>query len=187
MVTAQYWQKKLKDKKSIDFPVKLCIPIAEITEDFSFAYLKEAFVATLLDLARNADDDDGDADALDDDPNEKYEFWRSFKAQVKILRDDMGSGNSVDSAAGTQESVNAAYEELMPLLDAMKIHTQGAVPSQEAVSHFPLGSQGMMVDPHNPFMRSGSDVQPTQAFSMFQKRFADAKAGAQGRDLAFVE
>jgi len=71
----------------------------------------------------------------------------------------------------------------------MRIHTQGGPKPQEAASHFPLGPHGMMVDPHNPFMRSGSDVQPTQAFSMFQKRVADAKAGAQGRDMAlrFVE
>ncbi|PVI01317.1 P-loop containing nucleoside triphosphate hydrolase protein, partial [Periconia macrospinosa] len=53
---AQYWRNKVKDKKDIEFPSKLCDAIAGITEDFSFAYLKEAFVATLLDLARNHDD-----------------------------------------------------------------------------------------------------------------------------------
>ncbi|KAF2833650.1 P-loop containing nucleoside triphosphate hydrolase protein [Ophiobolus disseminans] len=189
---AQYWQKKLKDKKSIEFPVKLCNAIAEITEDFSFAYLKEAFVATLLDLARNADGDDDDADESaddkDDDPLDKYEFWRSFKAQVKILRDDMGSGNSIDSATGTQEGVSAAYEELLPLLDAMKLHTQNGPQSHESAPHFPLVSHAMTVDPHNPFMRSGSDVGPANAFGMFrspvaQNKAADAKSAVWGRDM----
>jgi SpoVK/Ycf46/Vps4 family AAA+-type ATPase len=191
---AQYWQKKLKDKKSIDFPVKLCIPIAEITDDFSFAYLKEAFVATLLDLARNANDDD-DANAFgdgeDDDPNDQYEFWRSFKVQVKILRDDMSTGTSVSPAApadGTQEGVIAAYEEILPLINTLKVQVLGGPQAQEAALHLPSGSQGMQVDPHNPFMRSGSDAVPMNAFDMFQsplarKKTAEAKSGVWGRDM----
>ena len=70
----------------------MCDAIAKITEDFSFAYLKEAFVATLLELARDEDGSDSDSDEEDDsddgedgkDPLDKYEFWRMFKAQVKI-------------------------------------------------------------------------------------------------------
>jgi hypothetical protein len=58
--------------------------------------LKEAFVATLLELARTHDGDDEDEESVshgdedEDDPLEKYEFWRTFKAQVKILRNEMG-------------------------------------------------------------------------------------------------
>jgi transitional endoplasmic reticulum ATPase len=82
---AQYWRNKLKNKQSIEFPGKLCDAIADITDDFSFAYLKEAFVATLLELARkHGDDDDEESyedDEDEDDPLEKYEFWRVFKAQ----------------------------------------------------------------------------------------------------------
>ena len=85
-----YWREKLKSKPSIKFPKKLCSAIAGITKDFSFAYLKEAFVATLLAIAGNRsengiwddrDDDDGD---LDD-----YELWREMKTQVRLLRQDM--------------------------------------------------------------------------------------------------
>ncbi|KAF1974094.1 P-loop containing nucleoside triphosphate hydrolase protein [Bimuria novae-zelandiae CBS 107.79] len=103
---AQYWRNKLKNKKNIDFPSKLCDAIAGITDDFSFAYLKEAFVATLLELARNRDDgDDDEESSLDneedddddeDDPLDKYEFWRAFKTQVKILRSEMGAGGDSD-------------------------------------------------------------------------------------------
>jgi transitional endoplasmic reticulum ATPase len=38
----QYWQKKLKHNKEISFPDTLRDEIANLTFDFSFAYLKEA-------------------------------------------------------------------------------------------------------------------------------------------------
>ena len=84
----QYWREKLKNKPSLQFPKKLNAAIASITQDFSFAYLKEAFVATLLAIAGNrsengigGDEEGGD---LDD-----YELWREMKRQVKLLRQDM--------------------------------------------------------------------------------------------------
>lgn len=39
---AQYWQKKLSNNDSIDFPNSLVKDVAHKTEKFSFAYLKEA-------------------------------------------------------------------------------------------------------------------------------------------------
>lgn len=111
----KYWRKKLSKKhSSIKFPLKLCPAIAGITADFSFAYLKEAFVATLLTIAgrrseHNDDDndlvdlsvqqalggglDDGDDDD-DDKPLEEYELWREMKKTVALLRDDMGKNES---------------------------------------------------------------------------------------------
>jgi transitional endoplasmic reticulum ATPase len=132
--------------------------MADITEDFSFAYLKEAFVATLLDLARNADGDD-DAEAVvgddeEDDPLDKYEFWRTFKAQVKVLRDEMAAGKEVTSeAAGTRDGVSAAYDELVPLLDALRTQKQR---SQEGA-----------VDPKNPFMHSELEAGAANPLALF--------------------
>ena len=91
-----YWRAKLASKPSIKFPKKLCPAIAGITQDFSFAYLKEAFVATLLTIAGNRSEDsvrggeDDEGGHLDD-----YELWREMKKQVKLLRDDMGSRASL--------------------------------------------------------------------------------------------
>ncbi|KAF9730528.1 ATP-dependent Zn protease [Paraphaeosphaeria minitans] len=132
---AQYWRHKLKNRKSIDFPSTLCDAVAEITEDFSFAYLKEAFVATLLDLARthdgDGDGDDGDEDSTnkEDDPLDKYEFWRAFKAQVKILRSEMGndegSGGDGDDAGisgpGYVSVPATEYERIMPMFRKMRL------------------------------------------------------------------
>ncbi len=100
-----YWRSKLaKNKVKIEFPKELCPAIANITDGFSFAYLQEAFVATLLAIAEKRtgfvdafgggngawDDDDHDGDGLN-----KYELWREMKNQVKALRDDMDTRDSV--------------------------------------------------------------------------------------------
>ena len=41
MSYARYWQNKLKDSENIDFPDELAASIADNTDGFSFAYLKE--------------------------------------------------------------------------------------------------------------------------------------------------
>ncbi|KAG8422979.1 hypothetical protein J3459_009898 [Metarhizium acridum] len=46
------WAGKYVDKAAVDFPDELCHVIAKLTEGFSFAYLKELFIASLLILAR---------------------------------------------------------------------------------------------------------------------------------------
>jgi hypothetical protein len=100
-------------RSSIDFPEKLCKAIAKLTDDFSFAFLQEAFVATLLVLARSADDGEegkgscmsGDRapeklDAGDDDDGlTSYKFYRVIKQQIKILREDLDSGSSSTGSA----------------------------------------------------------------------------------------
>ena len=89
---AEHWRTKLKNKPDLKFPRALCSAIAGITQGFSFAYLQEAFVATLLAIAgRKSEaikrggggDEGGDFD--------DYELWREMKKQVKLLRDDMGT------------------------------------------------------------------------------------------------
>ena len=83
----EYWRKKLADKPAIKFPQRLCPAIAGITDDFSFAYLKEAFVATLLVIAGNRSEDEDTSGGGDD--LDEYELWREIKNQVRLLRDEM--------------------------------------------------------------------------------------------------
>ena len=52
----KFWQGKLEDNKDIEFPDKICPAAAKITDAFSFAYLQEAMIATLLAIARDSDD-----------------------------------------------------------------------------------------------------------------------------------
>lgn len=107
-----YWRSKLaKRNVKIEFPKKLCPAIASITDEFSFAYLQEAFVATLLVIAGNRSElldgsgggnGDGHEDDDDDDGLNKYELWREMNIQVKALRHDMDSRESM--AHGTSNS-----------------------------------------------------------------------------------
>ena len=48
----EYWRKKLSDNEEFDFPEDVCAVIAEITEGFSYAYMKELIMAALLTVAR---------------------------------------------------------------------------------------------------------------------------------------
>lgn len=59
-----YWREKVNKSGSgtIDFPEEICGVVAALTEGFSFAYLKELFVATLLDLAKSATGDNAEED-----------------------------------------------------------------------------------------------------------------------------
>jgi len=65
-----YWQRKLKSKERAPFPDELAAEIAKMTEGFSFAYLKEAFVSTLIHMAGNND----------------AEFEETLKEQVRVLK-----------------------------------------------------------------------------------------------------
>jgi len=47
----------LKDNDSVSFPDSLLSEVADLTENFSFAYLKEAFVSSLILLAGGAKHD----------------------------------------------------------------------------------------------------------------------------------
>ncbi|MCJ1282402.1 hypothetical protein MMC26_001725 [Xylographa opegraphella] len=47
----EFWRHKLRNKPSIEFPEMLCKAMAGIMGEFSFAYMKEAFIATLLTIA----------------------------------------------------------------------------------------------------------------------------------------
>ena len=90
----EYWRSKLKSNNKIEFPKRLTVAIAEITDKFSFAYMKEAFVAALLALrhGRNATHLrylGGGDDDLDGLP-----LWREMKKQVKNLRAELGAGDS---------------------------------------------------------------------------------------------
>ena len=103
---AEYWREKLKkrkDKVKVIFLKKLCPAMAQITDKFSFAYMQEAYVSSLLNIARQDNDDTehlahrmrvvGFTDIDDDDHGhqnlDQYLLWRVFKQQVEILRDNM--------------------------------------------------------------------------------------------------
>lgn len=87
---AHYWQTKLEDNKDLDFPDALCEAIASITNGFSFAYIQEAMVASLLAIAaRGSSDRESSSQSGGNDDLDKLVLWREIKKQVKILRDEI--------------------------------------------------------------------------------------------------
>ena len=82
--------------------------MADATADFSFAYMQEAFVATLLVLAKeeisgNIKNDD---DKHDEDDLEQYKLWRVFREQAAILRRQIRSGPAVESPTASNSDDN---------------------------------------------------------------------------------
>jgi len=126
---AQFWQRKLKGKP-IDFPDELCPAVADITADFSFAYMQELFIASLLQIARA----DGGAAAEDNNDHkelDKYKLWVILKRQVKVLREDMG-----------EEAQEISAGRVPPLQHATEPHQDGS----DINIPISLSSRGLMSD-----------------------------------------
>jgi transitional endoplasmic reticulum ATPase len=104
---AQYWRHKLEGKPKVDFPEVLCPAIAKVTYDFSFAYIQEAFVATLLEIARRDTDNAEVSKEKDGDNLNQYLLWRIFKEETAILRKDMGSRQALVTEAYPRVQYNA--------------------------------------------------------------------------------
>jgi transitional endoplasmic reticulum ATPase len=96
----EYWRNKLRNNKKIDFPEEMSARIADITKDFSFAYMKEAFVAALLVIVARTDHGMDERLSLRrrEDPLSGNTLWKEIKKQVENLRKEMDD-ESVDSSA----------------------------------------------------------------------------------------
>ncbi|CAL1701102.1 unnamed protein product [Somion occarium] len=98
---AKYWQNKLKNNKEIDFPDSLVDEVATATEKFSFAYLKEAFVSTLVLLAGMEDD-------------KKPTFATLLQKQIKSLRNQLDKSPELKTAPGTSQPIPGAFPSRAP-------------------------------------------------------------------------
>lgn len=87
----------MSKNKNIDFPKTLNAKIASITKGFSFAYIKEAFVAALLIIVARGDEQTklrGHAGSTGGgDDFEDNIFWRELKKQIANLRKEMDDEN----------------------------------------------------------------------------------------------
>lgn len=132
---AKFWQGKLKDNKDLKFPDKLCSKIAEITDKFSFAYMQEAFVASLLAIAaRSGKDEDtmekerhrwvGPKEPLTaaeetawveriireaerPDPElDNLELWKEMQKQVRILKEEIKDEGVADKTTAAARLIS---------------------------------------------------------------------------------
>lgn len=62
---SRYWKGKFAGSDAVDFPEEICPIIAQLTDGFSFAYLKELFVTSLLILGRGDFDSTAEVEGSD--------------------------------------------------------------------------------------------------------------------------
>ena len=109
-----YWRSKLSNNKTVDFPPELSDAIAEITEGFSFAYLKETFVTSLLMIVGSRKGTNKAIDDLLQATEKSHELdhlllWRVVSEQVKNLRAEMESARkSAEDAARNNTAETSA-------------------------------------------------------------------------------
>lgn len=111
---AEYWRNKLKDNKKVDFPAQMSARVADITGDFSFAYMKEAFVAALLVIVRLARTEERRRFKLREDDLSDNLLWKELKKQVELLRKEMDESN--DNSTGSP-SMSGMWPALNSILD----------------------------------------------------------------------
>ena len=100
-----FWRSRLANNKAINFPEKMSAAIAGITDGFSFAYLQEAFISSLLVMVNEmqipGDNANVSDEAVDGDSQnlETVMLWLVMKKQVETLRNEIkGSKKSAKDA-----------------------------------------------------------------------------------------
>jgi AAA+ superfamily predicted ATPase len=108
----EYWRHKLRNNKKVEFPPQMSARFADITGDFPFAYMKEAFVAALLVIVARTDEKrrfrhrEGD---LSDNI-----LWKELKKQVEALRKEMEDESdnvASPSMSGMWPALNSILDE----------------------------------------------------------------------------
>ncbi|KAI9795871.1 MAG: hypothetical protein M1835_005067 [Candelina submexicana] len=87
----EYWRKKLIDNQDIKFPANLSPAIAVITYDFSYAYIKEAFVASLTYIFTNR--------SVPPTTSSRSKFVADPSTSAATSCNHCGSNNAVTTAA----------------------------------------------------------------------------------------
>ncbi|KAK0468145.1 P-loop containing nucleoside triphosphate hydrolase protein [Desarmillaria tabescens] len=162
---ARYWQKKLQTNKEISFPDSLVDEVAIATDRFSFAYLKEAFVSSLVTLAGYE--------------GEKPSFASVLKGQIETLRKQLDK--SMRSSRATPEGLQTPSQDrdVRALLDNLC----------EAIATNPFSSRTF---DRNVFERADSGVlggdirhllDALSEFSIRQHRGSDQQEGTDYRAI----
>ncbi|OCF31018.1 hypothetical protein I316_07289 [Kwoniella heveanensis BCC8398] len=108
---AIWWQDKLSTNDEIDFPDKLLDEFADRTGNFSFAYMKEAFISTLLTIASDKIEHGKDLSSINENAVDaiamsegnnivKPDFQKILLEQVENLRKELESNPSLASSNG---------------------------------------------------------------------------------------
>ncbi|UJO24658.1 uncharacterized protein CLAFUR5_13631 [Fulvia fulva] len=107
----EYWRKKLQKNSSVNFDQEICNVVAQLTEGFSFAYMKELFVQTLLAIVG------GRADIEDDDEEDFYDHAKEAAKETKIAEGSgslLKSDETVETTTVISEAAESKPQHTMP-------------------------------------------------------------------------
>ncbi|KAL2067407.1 hypothetical protein VTL71DRAFT_1832 [Oculimacula yallundae] len=121
-----YWRHKLRNNKKVDFPKELSVRVAEITADFSFAYMKEAFVAALLVIVARTEEKKAKFRHREDELSGNI-LWKELKKQIDSLRKEMDGEDDDDQAIG----MSGMWPALNSILDERSERTNVGYPGME--------------------------------------------------------
>jgi transitional endoplasmic reticulum ATPase len=131
---ADYWRHKLRNNKKVDFPAEMSTRVADLTTDFSFAYMKEAFVASLLvivarssTILKNKHREDNLSGNI---------LWKELKKQIEALRKEMDGEDeeslSVSMASQFLPAMSGITDRSSP---AMLVDIRGGKPPFVGPNH----------------------------------------------------
>ncbi|KXS94560.1 hypothetical protein AC578_7519 [Pseudocercospora eumusae] len=120
LLYSAYWKKKLAKNDRIDFHDDIPAVISKLTEGFSFAYMKELFVQTLLTIVSgraDIEDEDDDYDHVAEAEKEAQPFEAGIdNKDAKDQADDAGSVNeSADDKRPKKKQKDKAKKPKRPL------------------------------------------------------------------------
>jgi transitional endoplasmic reticulum ATPase len=175
---AKFWQAKLKDNKDVDFPDELCGKIAEITPKFSFAYMQEAFVATLLAIAARGGKSAAEADR-------EAERWTGPQDPMKVSAGTLHANFSGKVSLGDLFSAMSTLEPdsdldklelwveikkqvkiLKEEMEEKKHKSDWELPTQPKVAHPPKSTQ--FRDELDAILHGGLERLPRHPFPEFE-------------------
>lgn len=125
----EYWRNKLRDNRKVEFPQEMSGRIADITEEFSFAYLKEAFVAALLMIVGKSDDNDDGlvGGRYRGDPLSDNVLWNEIKRQVENLRKEIEDENVENDGGSTTGVPSGVFPSLSDFLSGEEMTSPIAI------------------------------------------------------------
>ena len=123
----EYWQAKLLANEDIDFTDEVCRAVAEATESFTFAYLKELFVQTLLMHITGHEDDSGEVPLEDQGASETggtdapggsvstglegNRFYQTLRRRIKALTEDLEAVDGKSAEQGAEKDQEDVHDE----------------------------------------------------------------------------
>jgi len=119
----RFWRDKLIGADMVDFPEELCPVIAQLTDGFSFAYLKELFVIVLLTIARSKSDEKTAMEmGVAENSTVSSEDGYSTDGHVIVDRDGTTAVSTTAFQSSVQQSANIASTQKKEVLPHIELN-----------------------------------------------------------------